>query len=143
MDNAARFPITSGYSGTPLVKKLGIKDEFIVATIGEPPEFRGLLDVLPAGVEFTQLDGPADIVMLFVTERAVLEANMSSAADAIFPGGAIWVAWPKKASRVITDVTGDMIRDIVLPMGLVDNKVCAIDEVWSGLRVVWRKELRN
>ena len=104
---------------------------------------RFLLDGLPASVEFTRLDGPTDIVMLFVTERAVLEANMPSAADAIFPGGAIWVAWPKKASKVITDVTGDTVRDVVLPMGLVDNKVCAIDEVWSGLRVVWRKELRT
>ena len=135
--------MASGYSGTPLVKKLGIKDEFTVATIGEPPEFRGLLDGLPVGVEFTQLGGPTDIVMLFVTERAVLEAKMPSAADAIFPGGAIWVAWPKKASKVITDITEDTVRDVVLPMGLVDNKVCAIDEVWSGLRVVWRKELRT
>jgi len=136
--------MTAGYSGTPLIKKLGIKNGFTVGTVDEPGEFRGLLIDLPDDVEFRDGSGDdPDIVMLFVTERSTLENLVPKAAEAIFPGGVVWVEWPKKASRVPTDVTGDVVREIVLPMGLVDNKICAIDEVWSGLRVVWRKELRT
>lgn len=134
----------AGYSGTPLVKKLGIKEGHMVRTIGEPSEFRGLLEGLPASVRMhTGLDGQADIVMIFATERAVLEREIPPAATAIFPDGAIWVAWPKRASKVPTDVTEDTVRAIALPLKLVDNKVCAISDVWSGLRVVWRKEHRG
>ncbi len=136
--------MTAGYSGSPLTKELRIKNGFTVGTVDEPGEFRGLLIDLPDDVEFRDgIGDDPDIVMLFVTERSTLENLVPQAAEAIFSGGAIWVAWPKKASRVPTDVTGDVVREIVLPMGLVDNKICAIDEVWSGLRVVWRKELRT
>lgn len=134
--------MTAGYSGTPLPKKLGIKEDFVVATFDEPPEFRGLLVELPEGVEFRQEPQDADVVMLFVTDRAVLESRLLPAARAVFPSGAVWVAWPKKASTVPTDVTENTVRAVALPLGLVDNKVCAISDVWSGLRVVWRKENR-
>ena len=142
--NTFGIHMASGYSGTPLVKKLGIKDGFKVATVDEPSEFRGFLIDLPDAVDFeVGVAGEPNIVMLFVTERAVLEDVIPKAAEAIFPAGAIWVAWPKKASKVPTDVTEDTVREVALPMGLVDNKVYAISEIWSGLRVVWRKELRK
>lgn len=134
----------AGYSGTPLVKKLGIKEGHVVRTIGEPPEFRALLEGLPASVRVQPgLAADADVVMIFVTERDVLEREIPNAAEAIFPNGAIWVAWPKRASKVPTNVTEDTVRAVVLPQKLVDNKVCAINDVWSGLRVVWRKEHRG
>ncbi len=132
-----------GYSGTPLVRKLGIKEHHHVAVVDGPAELPTLLGELPDGVVLGHGISPAaDIVMLFVTERSRLEAELPAAADAIFPNGSIWVAWPKKASKVPTDITEDVIREVVLPVRLVDNKVCAISEVWSGLRVVWRKEHR-
>lgn len=134
----------AGYSKTPLAKKLGIKEGFVVATIHEPDNFRELLDPVPADVQIgAGLGDRAEIVILFCLERRVLESNIERAARAIFPNGAIWVAWPKKASKVPTDMTEDVVREVVLPLGLVDVKVAAIDNVWSGLRVVWRKEKRG
>jgi hypothetical protein len=136
--------MAAGYSGTPLAEKLGIKDGHVVATIDEPDDFRELVDGLPAGVAFrTGLEGSADIVMLFATERASIEHQLPDAAQAIFPNGAIWVAWPKKAAKIPTDITEDVVRDVALPMRLVDNKVCAISDIWSGLRLVWRKGHRR
>lgn len=133
----------AGYSRTPLAKKLGIKEGFVVATIHEPDNFRELLDPVPADVLMgADLGDRAEIVILFCLERRVLESNIERASRAIFPNGAIWVAWPKKASKVPTDMTEDVVREVVLPLGLVDVKVAAIDDVWSGLRVVWRKEKR-
>jgi len=133
----------AGYSGTPLAKKLGIKPEHRVALLDEPTGFRGLLDPLPAGVEFrTSLRAAADVVVLFTRSRRALERRIAVAGRVVFPDGAIWVAWPKRASGLETDMTEDVVREVVLPMGLVDNKVCAIDETWSGLRVVWRRERR-
>ncbi len=115
-----------------------------MATVDEPDDFRGLLDGLPDEVEIrTGLDGSPHIVVLFVTERAALEEHVPKAAGVIPPDGAIWVAWPKKASRVPTDVTEDVVRQIALPLGLVDNKVCAISHIWSGPRAVWRREHRT
>lgn len=134
---------SAGYSKTVLARKLGIKEGFVVSTIHEPDGFRGLLDPLPADVEIgADLDDAADIIILFCLERRDLESNIRDSAESIFPDGAIWVAWPKKASKVPTDMTEDVVREVVLPIGLVDVKVAAIDEVWSGLRVVWRKERR-
>lgn len=134
----------AGYPGTPLPKKLGIKEGFLLGVIDEPPGFRALLGDLPASVELRSGIGrEPDIVVLFVTERARLAHELPRAGDAVFPGGAIWVAWPKRASKVPTDITEDSVRELGLPMGLVDNKVCAISEVWSGLRLVWRKQLRG
>lgn len=133
-----------GYSGTPLAKKLGLKAGFVVAVLDEPEGFRRWLAPLPEGARLRKRigEGP-DVVIAFATRRAVLERRLRKAARAIFPSGAIWAAWPKRASKVETDITEDTVREIVLPRGLVDSKVCAISDVWSGLRVVWRKERRD
>lgn len=133
----------SGYSGTPLVQKLGIKADHRVLTRAAPKTFSSLLGALPPGAKLTTRgSGPWDVVVLFVTEREVLEASIGELRKALQPAGGLWVAWPKKASGVKTDMTEDVVRDVALPLGLVDNKVCAIDETWSGLRCVIRKELR-
>jgi hypothetical protein len=135
--------VVAGYSGTPLAAKLGIVEGSTVATIDEPAEFRGLLAPVPEDVEFrSSLRGRADVVVFFVTRRADLERRIAAAGRCIFPNGGLWVAWPKRSSKVPTDMTEDVVREVVLPMGLVDNKVCAVSEIWSGLRVVWRRELR-
>ena len=135
--------MNAGYSGTPLVKKLGISTGDRVVVLGAPPGFDELLDY-PAGVQLeSTLSGDIDVVLVFVTEQVELREQQVELAEAVFPDGAIWVAWPKRASKVATDMTEDVVRDVFLPHGLVDNKVCAIDETWSGLRVVWRKERRS
>lgn len=132
-----------GYSGTPLAKKLGIVDGSTVALIDEPDEFRRWLEPLPDGVHFRMtLRGRADVVVFFVTQRRDFERRLDAAGRSIFPAGGLWIAWPKRASGVSTDMTEDVVREVALPRGLVDNKVCAISEVWSGLRIVWRRELR-
>jgi hypothetical protein len=132
-----------GYSGTPLAKKLGIAGGHVVTVLDPPAGFGDGLDV-PDGVRFkSSLKGPADVVIVFVTARAELVRRRDALADTIYPDGAIWVAWPKRASKVPTDMSEDAVRDVFLPHGLVDNKVCAIDDVWSGLRVVWRTERRR
>lgn len=127
--------MAAGYSGTPLVKKLGVKAGMKVAVLGAPEGF----DVGPAA---TRLGGSKDMVIVFVTARRELERRLDALRRAIAPDGMVWVAWPKTASKVATDVTEDVVREVVLPTGLVDVKVCAIDETWSGLKVVIRKELR-
>lgn len=135
--------MAAGYSGTPLVRKLGIREGDVVATVDAPPDVVTLLDEIPDGVELrSEVAGPADVVLLFATQRATLTRTLPVVADAIFPDGAIWVAWPKRASKVATDITEDVVREVALPARLVDNKVCAISDVWSGLRVVWRREYR-
>ncbi len=134
---------TAGYSGTPLAKKLGVKAGCRLSLIEEPPSLRASLDPLPDSVGITTaLHGPADVVVAFFTERHRLVAQLQALGEAIYPNGGCWVAWPKRASKVASDITEDVVREVVLPLGLVDNKVCAIDETWSGLRVVWRKEHR-
>jgi hypothetical protein len=134
----------AGYSGTPLAKKLGLKDGHSVGLIGAPDGFVATLEPLPPGVTFrTTARGRLDVAIVFVTERRELERRLDGLSRAIFPDGAIWVAWPKKSSNVPTDITEDVIRDVVLPTGLVDNKVCAVDATWSGLRVVHRRENRR
>lgn len=136
--------MTAGYSGTPLAQKLGLKDGHVVTIINEPTAFRSLLGVGNDEVTFKPtLRGHVDIVIVFVTGQCELRARRDAAGRAIFPDGAIWVAWPKRSSNVPTDLTEDTVRDVFLPHGLVDNKVCAIDDTWSGLRVVWRKERRR
>jgi hypothetical protein len=133
----------AGYSGTPLSRKLGFKAGMKVAVLGAPEGFGVTLGELPEGVVRTaRLGGSKDMVILFVTERAALAKRVAALRAAIAPDGMIWVAWPKQASGVKTDVTEDVVRDVVLPTGLVDVKVCAIDAVWSGLKLVIRKELR-
>lgn len=133
-----------GYSGTPLAKKLGIKEDARVALLGGPEGFEAALAPLPPGVMVRHRLAPGlDVAVLFVTGRRELERRFPEAAAAITPAGGVWVAWPKRSSRVPTDLTEDVLREVGLPHGLVDNKVCAITEVWSGLRFVWRKENRR
>ena len=132
-----------GYSGTPLCRKLGIKEESRVALLGAPEGFEAALGPLPAGVKVLRRLAPdLDVAVLFVTERRQLERRFEQVAAAIKPAGGFWVAWPKRAAKVPTDLTEDVLREVGLPQGLVDNKVCAVTEVWSGLRFVWRKENR-
>jgi len=134
----------AGYSGTPLAQKLGIKAGATVALIDAPEGFTATLEGLPEGVTFrTALRGSADVAVCFVTQRRVLERRIEGLGRMVFPDGAAWIGWPKRASGVTTDVTEDIVREVALPLGLVDNKVAAIDETWSGLRLVWRKELRT
>lgn len=127
--------MTAGYSGTPLVRKLGVEAGMRIAVLDAPEGF----DVGPAA---RRLGGSKDMVIVFVTARRDLERRLDALRRAIAPDGMVWVAWPKKASKVPTDVTEDVVREVVLPTGLVDVKVCAIDATWSGLKVVIRKELR-
>jgi hypothetical protein len=133
----------AGYSGTPLAAKLGIKPGAAVRLVGAPEAFEDLLAPLPDGA-VVRRRGPlrADVVVLFTASYAVLAREVPRLGQAVHPDRALWVAWPKKASGVPTDVTEDSIRDVALPLGLVDNKVCAVSDVWSGLRLVWRKERR-
>ena len=132
----------TGYSGKPLPAKLGIRDGDVVAVVGDPGHAGELLEPLPTGVAFGEPPG-ADVTLFFITERAMLEERIGELARAIRPDRMLWVAWPKRASGVATDVTEDVVREVALPLGLVDTKVCAIDETWSGLRLVWRKEKRH
>jgi hypothetical protein len=132
----------AGYSGTPLPKKLGIKEGANVALLHAPTDFT--LRDLPDGVTVGQRLGKHhDVIVAFVDARSHLEKAIPLVEKAIFPNGAVWIAWPKKASKLPTDMTEDVVREVALPRGLVDNKVCAIDDTWSGLRLVWRKELRT
>jgi hypothetical protein len=132
-----------GYSGTPLPRKLGIKEGATVVLVDAPPGFESELEPLPPGVDVSrELRNGADVVLVFVTQRAELEERFGAAAAHLQPAGGLWVAWPKKSSKVPTDLTEDVLREIGLPQGWVDNKVCSVTEVWSGLRFVLRLENR-
>lgn len=139
----------AGYSGTPLAQKLGLKDGSRVLFIDLPAPLTALTssrdfvaaDRLGAD-ELEQAEGPYAAIHLFTAARAVLEQAVQRLMTLIARDGMIWVSWPKKASKVATDITEDVIRAVALPLGLVDVKVCAVDEVWSGLKLVIRKELR-
>lgn len=134
----------SGYSGTPLVRKLGIAAGASVSFQSAPDGFTELLGELPAGAVVRKtIGGARDLIVSFVVRRRDLERRMERLGTAVFPAGSLWVAWPKRSSAIETDVTEDIVREVALPLGLVDNKVCAIDETWSGLRLVWRRELRD
>jgi Protein of unknown function (DUF3052) len=136
--------VSTGYSGTPLAKKLGITEGRTVVTIGAPRHYRALLAPLPPRVKFAAtIDGATDIVHLFAIERRELSARLITIASTIRPDATIWVSWPKKASGVATTVGEDVVREVALPLGLVDVKVCAIDDTWSGLKLVIRKALRS
>jgi len=136
--------VAAGYSGTPLAKKLGIKPGHAVALLRAPDGFEATLEGLPDGVTFrTAARGTNDVLVTFHTRRADLEQRLPARLAAMDVDGGLWVAWPKRASGVASDITEDTVRQVCLPLGLVDNKVCAIDATWSGLRVVWRRELRD
>jgi hypothetical protein len=130
----------AGYSGTPLVRKLGIKRGARLGLIGAPDGFDQTLGELPDGVSMRRRASgqPFDVLVAFHSRRSDLERRLPALAQALDPAGGLWIAWPKRASGVPTDVTEDVVRNLALATGLVDNKVCAIDEVWSGLRLVYR-----
>ena len=133
----------AGYSGTPLVRKLGFKPGMRAHYVNAPAGFAALLGGLPDGAR--ALARPADgldLVVLFVRERRELQRRLPALQRRLDAAGMLWVAWPKRASKVATDMTEDVVRDVALPRGLVDVKVCAIDETWSGLKLVLRRELR-
>ncbi len=135
--------MTAGYAGTPLIKKLSLRDGMRVWFDAMPEHVLDEIDEY--ALELTFVADPArgiDAAHVFVTERSALEAHLSALRHQIAPDGQIWVSWPKKASGAQTDITEDTVRAISLPLGLVDTKVCAIDETWSGLKLVIRKELR-
>jgi hypothetical protein len=136
--------VTAGYSGTPLVRKLGFKPGMRVLYVAVPDGFADLVGKLPDGVQvLARAAADLDLALLFVTERRELERGLAALQLKLRPAGMIWVAWPKRASKVPTDVSEDVVREVALPRGLVDVKVCAIDAVWSGLKLVTRKELRS
>ena len=129
----------AGYSGTPLPKKLGFKEKQRVALINAPADFATTLGELPASAEIVrQLRAPLDVIIFFTKSEGELLKRFAELAGKLSPAGGLWIAWPKKAAGVATDLTENVVRRIGLDAGLVDNKVCAIDETWSGLRFVIR-----
>ncbi len=141
--NEGSRPLVAGYSATPQAAKLGIGTGSVVHLIGAPDHYRDLLTPLPEGAS---LDGDsassADVIHLFCDRRSTLEPMLEKLRGSIRSSATVWVSWPKKASKVPTDLTEDVIREAALPLGFVDVKVCAIDTVWSGLKLVVRKSLR-
>ena len=136
--------MSAGSSGTPLVRKLGIKEGDRLLLLGAPDGFaQTTLGPLPHGVRIRRTArGPAEVLVAFFTARADLERRLPVLRRAMTPAAGLWVAWPKRASGVGTDMTEDVVRAVALPTGLVDTKVCAIDDTWSGLRLVIRREHR-
>jgi len=133
----------AGYSGTPLSKKLGIRPGSRVRLVHAPAGYQKLLAPLPEGVNFvSRLSETTDLIHFFSTSQAHLKKTLSAIRKKMRPDAVVWASWPKKAARIPTDVTEDTVRSVALPMGLVDVKVCAIDDVWSGLKLVVRKTLR-
>jgi hypothetical protein len=133
----------AGYSATPLPAKLGIKAGFEVALVGAPEGYQELLQPAPPDVRFTAEARPSsDLVQIFAVKRAELSLALERYRQLLSPQAVVWVSWPKKSARLVTEVTEDTIRELALPLGFVDVKVCAVDEVWSGLKLVVRKELR-
>lgn len=135
---------TAGYSGTPLAKKLGIKEGSRVLLLDPPDQLAALLAPLPPDVVFEKKPGTrTTLAHVFVTEKNVLARRLRELRTALGPEVAVWVSWPKKSARLPTDVTEDVIREVALPLGWVDVKVCAVSEIWSGLKLVVRRELRQ
>ncbi|MEQ8716191.1 MAG: DUF3052 domain-containing protein [Acidimicrobiales bacterium] len=133
----------AGYSSTPLARKLGITPGDTVALVDGPDHLGEILAPLPDDVVIRHdLRAAVDVAVVFFTSRAAFRRRLGPLTRAIFPAGGAWVAWPKRASGVPTDMTEDVVRAEALPLGVVDNKVCAIDDTWSGLRLVWRRENR-
>jgi hypothetical protein len=133
----------SGYSGTPLARKLGIREGSRVCLRAAPADYPQRVAPLPPGVQLTRRLSPrADIIHVFATRRARLEAQLRAALALMRADAALWVSWPKKASGRPTDITEGVVRELALPLDLVDIKVCAVDEVWSGLKLVIRRSAR-
>jgi hypothetical protein len=133
----------AGYSGTPLAKKLGIKEGGRVFLANAPDHYARLVAPLPPGVQFdTRMTKQTDIVHLFATSKKALSARLKVTRKSLRPDASIWVSWPKKSAKVATDITEDTVRELAFPLGLVDIKVCAVDDIWSGLKLVVRRENR-
>lgn len=131
--------MTAGYSGTPLIKKLGLKPGLRVFFWNPPADYAATLGELPPDVTVAaKLDGLFDFIQFFSTERSELQSQLPMLKAALKPTGLLWISWPKKAAKVPTDITEDVLREVILPSGLVDVKVCAVDAVWSGLKFVHR-----
>jgi hypothetical protein len=131
----------AGYSDSPLTRKLGIRSGSTLVIIGAPDS---VIFDLPPGVKVRrQARGSADVVVSFFTQAARLRNRAEALSKLTFPDGGLWIVWPKRSSGIATDITDHVVRDAVIPLGLVDNKICAVDEVWTGLRVVWRRENRH
>ena len=144
MANDRRVTPTIGYSGKALGQKLGIKSWTRVKTRNAPANYQQLLGPLPNDVQLSsRLRRPVDLVHIFSIARAQLVAELRRAVEEIEQDGAVWVSWPKRAAKLPTDVTEDVVREVALPLGFVDVKVCAVDATWSGLKLVVRKELRG
>ena len=132
-----------GYSGTPLAAKLGIKPGSRVRLVNAPADYKAWLEPIPEGVRFdARVNSSTDIVHVFSRDRAELSRLLAVYRKTLRSDGAVWVSWPKKTAKVETDIVEDTIRELALPLGFVDVKVCAVSEVWSGLKLVVRKELR-
>jgi hypothetical protein len=133
----------AGYSGTPLAKKLGVKTGSRLVVLGAPADYPALLEPLPDDVQFgDHVSQATDIVHAFCVRKSELQSWLKAWRGLIKPGAVVWVSWPKKSAKVPTDITEDTIRAVALPLGFVDVKVCAVTEVWSGLKLVIRKTLR-
>ena len=133
----------AGYSATPLIRKLGIKPGWRVYVNNAPLDYVALVGELPSGVQLkARLAGTIDMIHCFTRERGDLARALPRYRERILTDGVIWVSWPKRSSGVASTVTEDVVRELALPLGLVDVKVCAVDEVWSGLKLVIRRELR-
>jgi len=134
---------TTGYSGTPLPKKLGFKERSLVLLIDAPKDYAQLVAPVPSGVRFiSRPNRKVDIAHVFVSGRGTLSKHLRQLREALDVQASIWVSWPKKTSKMPTDITEDTIREVALPLGFVDIKVCAVTDVWSGLKLVLRRELR-
>jgi len=133
----------AGYSGTPLAKKLGFKPAHEVLLVDAPRNYRKLVEPLPDGVKFVpRLAATTDIVHAFATKKSELAKSLEAFRAKLKADGVVWVSWPKKSAKVATDITEDTVRELALPLGFVDIKVCAVDETWSGLKLMVRKALR-
>jgi len=142
--SACKQTAMAGYSGTPLVKKLGIKENFQVALIDAPENFVDQLEPLPANIKIVdRAQRSMDLILFFTKSASMLEKKFLKLAQSLKPDGMLWISWPKKTSGVVTDLTENIVRDIGLHAGLVDVKVCAVDEVWSGLKFVYRLKDRK
>ncbi len=132
----------AGYSGSPLYRKLGIKPGDVVGVLGAPPGW--VIEGLPDGVvQRSRAQGPLDVGVAFFEERVKIERRLPALIRALRPDGSLWIAWPRRAAGHVSDIGDNVLREIILPTGLVDTKVAALDEHWSGLRFVWRRELRS
>jgi hypothetical protein len=134
--------LPAGYSGTPLAKKLGLKDGMRVFAVSMPESVRAEIEAVSAPRFVSRAVKGVEAAHVFATAAKALEAQLTRLRPILAPDGMVWASWPKKSSKVETDITEDVIRAVALPMGYVDVKVCAVDEVWSGLKLVIRKELR-